>query len=443
MADGHLTREILRAVARGELPPRALSEIGLSHLTSLCDHCREEIEAFQKEQAGGADAGYNRTFEVLPALLDEGLHQIAREQEEADRDLQVLLALPREEREGRIRRARGRFRSAALARMLLDESRSRLPGEALEAVHLADLARVIIQRNPAAPEAFDVLALAAAEKANACRAQGDLMQAEEIFGHVDLLVTEHGVTDPLVLARVTELEASLRKDQRRFSEAEELLTRAATHYRLCGGTREIGRVLLTMASLSFYKGEIDQAIGEIRALFEVLPLESDPNLYLCARYNLARYLVEAGAFNDAAEILAADEDLHARFPEPWTRLRLAWLRGKIAAGLGDGATAEQVFHEVRGGFIAQGIGYDAAMVCMEDLVPLYLRQGRTADLRRMAEEMYPIFHAQDVHREALAALVIFQEAARREELTLQKAREIAAYLREARGNPGLRFHAVR
>lgn len=55
--------------------------------------------------------------------------------------------------------------------------------------------------------------------------------------------------------------------------------------------------------------------------------------------------------------------------------------------------------------------------------------------------MYPIFHAQDVHREALAALVIFQEAARREELTLQKAREIAAYLREARGNPGLRFRA--
>lgn len=44
-------------------------------------------------------------------------------------------------------------------------------------------------------------------------------------------------------------------------------------------------------------------------------------------------------------------------------------------------------------------------------------------------------------RHALAALVIFQEAARREELTLQKTREIAAYLREARGNPGLRFRA--
>ena len=60
-------------------------------------------------------------------------------------------------------------------------------------------------------------------------------------------------------------------------------------------------------------------------------------------------------------------------------------------------------------------------------------------MKQLAEEMYPIFHAQDVHREALAALVIFQEAARREELTIKKVREIATYLREARGNSGLRY----
>ncbi len=88
---------------------------------------------------------------------------------------------------------------------------------------------------------------------------------------------------------------------------------------------------------------------------------------------------------------------------------------------------------------AAGNGYDAAMVTME-LVLLYLRQDRTADVKRAAEEMVPIFHAQDVHREALAALVLFQDAARREELTVRKVHEIAAYLREARGNPGLRFH---
>jgi hypothetical protein len=42
VADIHITRELLSAVARGEFPPRMLVETGLQHLTSLCPHCREE-----------------------------------------------------------------------------------------------------------------------------------------------------------------------------------------------------------------------------------------------------------------------------------------------------------------------------------------------------------------------------------------------------------------
>jgi tetratricopeptide (TPR) repeat protein len=439
MADSHLTREILRAVVHGRLSFQAMAQIGFSHLTSVCEHCREEIEAFQKEEAGGSGARYHRTFEILPALLDEGLLQLAREREQSDRDLKALLALPRQEREGRIRRARERFRSPLLIRMLLDESRARLPGEAAEAAHLADLARVVVQRNPAMREAFDLLALASAEKANACRALSDLNLAQEIFGHVDLLVTEHGVTDSWVLARVAELKASLFKDRRRFSEAKELLAFALLHYKLANDPQRIGRVLLSAASLSFHSGDTDQAIEGIRSFLQEFPIETKSHLYLCARYNLARYLVEVGGFEEASEILETDQALFQSSPEPWTQLRVAWLRGKIAARCGDSTTAERTFHEVRDGFIAQGIGYDAAMVCLEDLAPLYLRQGRTADVKQLAEEMYPIFHAQDVHREALAALVIFQEAARREELTVQKVRDIATYLRDARGNSGLRY----
>ena len=89
-------------------------------------------------------------------------------------------------------------------------------------------------------------------------------------------------------------------------------------------------------------------------------------------------------------------------------------------------------------FVAQGIGYDAAMVSL-DLAVLYLRQGRTDEVRRLAEEMLPIFQAQDVHREAFAALVLFQEAARHDQMTLDRAIEILTYLREARTDPERRF----
>jgi hypothetical protein len=46
-----------------------------------------------------------------------------------------------------------------------------------------------------------------------------------------------------------------------------------------------------------------------------------------------------------------------------------------------------------------------------------------------------------VHREAVAALLLFQEAARREALTAELVEEMIVYLKRARGNPAMRFHA--
>ena len=74
------------------------------------------------------------------------------------------------------------------------------------------------------------------------------------------------------------------------------------------------------------------------------------------------------------------------------------------------------FVQMRDGFLQEGLGYDAVIVSM-DLALLYLRQGRTAELKTLAREMLPIFRSQDVHREAVAALVLFQEAIREEQIT--------------------------
>lgn len=193
---------------------------------------------------------------------------------------------------------------------------------------------------------------------------------------------------------------------------------------------------MKLADLHFYRGDLAQALDTVRSALR--KVKEDRRLYLCGRHNLGFYLTEAGEFWEAAEQLAADEPLYGEFPDPWTQLRLLWLRARIAAGLGQSEKAEAFFLSARDGFIAQGIGYDAAMVSLE-LALLFLREGRTADVKRLAEELLPIFEAQDVHREAAAALVLFQDAARREELTVKVVRELAKYLRDARADPSLRF----
>ena len=141
---------------------------------------------------------------------------------------------------------------------------------------------------------------------------------------------------------------------------------------------------------------------------------------------------------DGEELIRLDAALLGRVQEDWLQLRLLWLRGDIAAGQGDLAAAEQAYLATRDGFVTLSNGYDAATVSL-DLAILYLRQDRTADVQRLAEEMLPVFQAQDVHREALAALALFQEAARQDRLTLDQARQVAAFLREARNEPALHF----
>ena len=234
------------------------------------------------------------------------------------------------------------------------------------------------------------------------------------------------------------MEGSLRKDQRLFAVAEDLLIRSEVFYHLVGDEAGAVRVLLNLGVTYNLQGRTQEAIEVTRTALHRWPQGASPRLYLCAHYNLAYYLVLAGDFEQAADLLAEDEDLYREFPDSWTQLRVAWLRGDIARARGEDEAAETAYREAWEGFIARGIGYDAALVAL-DLALLYLRQGRTPEVRRLAEEMIPIFQAQDVHREALAALALFQEAARREEVTAEQVRRLVKYLQEARNDPGRRF----
>ena len=94
--------------------------------------------------------------------------------------------------------------------------------------------------------------------------------------------------------------------------------------------------------------------------------------------------------------------------------------------------------QVRGEFTTREIAYDAALVSLE-LAVLYLEDGRTSEVRILARQMLWIFRAQGVHREALAALKLFCEAAEREQATVDFARRVAEYLERARHNPDLPF----
>lgn len=217
--------------------------------------------------------------------------------------------------------------------------------------------------------------------------------------------------------------------------------RVASLYSLAGEKGQSADCLLTLGLLYYDTGKTRDAIEVTETAAALIPPEQNPRSYLCARHNLTLFLTEAGEYVAAAQALADDEDLYRQFSDNWTRLRLVWLKGKVALGLDRLDEAERAFLGTRQGFLDQGIGYGAALASL-DLALVYLRQGRTSELKELASELSTIFGAGDLHCEATAALVFFRQAVEEEQISLSMIKEIARYLKQARHEPSLRLRNV-
>ena len=119
-------------------------------------------------------------------------------------------------------------------------------------------------------------------------------------------------------------------------------------------------------------------------------------------------------------------------------IRVLWLEGRIAAGLGRPIEARTLLAQARREFTARKMGYDVALALLEEAV-LFLDEGRPAEVRELARHLAGVFQSNGVHREALAALRLFQEAAERETATAEMVRRLLRYLYRARYDQGLRF----
>ena len=232
------------------------------------------------------------------------------------------------------------------------------------------------------------------------------------------------------------LEASLRRGQRRFSEAIQLLDQAVDLF-LAGQPEHrdphlAGRSLISKSAVLIEMGESESALQTLRRADGLIEPERDPRLVLCIRHNLVDNLSKMGRHAEAAALLPELRDLAAAHGGTLDRLRLRWVEGRVAAGLGDPERARQLLGSVRQAFLEDRNPYEAALATL-DLVVSRLEEGHTAEVRLLADEMVAVFRDSNVPREALAAVLLFQEAAHREAVTGELAREVAASISRARG----------
>ncbi|HEY4562313.1 MAG TPA: hypothetical protein VIJ36_04995, partial [Thermoanaerobaculia bacterium] len=156
------------------------------------------------------------------------------------------------------------------------------------------------------------------------------------------------------------------------------------------------------------------------------------------RLNLALNLCHLSRYSEARELGRRVQTVAAEMGDEILILRGLWLAGRIAAGMGRLGEARELLRQARRGFAARRMGYDVALALLEEAA-LLLSQGRTAEVRSLTPSLAEVFESKGVHREALAALRLFQEAAEREEATVDLARRVLGYLFRARYDQGLRF----
>jgi tetratricopeptide (TPR) repeat protein len=207
------------------------------------------------------------------------------------------------------------------------------------------------------------------------------------------------------------------------------------------GTDEArSRILLckafTLQDMGDYPGAIE-VLEEVRPLVERI---GDTRNRWILLFNFSVSYADAGRYQDAKSLLPEIQRLAAQLGNGLDLLRGVWLRARILEGLGRLDEAIADLEQVRGEFASRGIPFDTARACL-DLAALYLQQGRTNEVKRLADQMVKIFRTQQVHREAMAAVLVFHKAVEKERATVELARRLSDYLRRAQHDPNLRFDA--
>lgn len=347
----------------------------------------------------------------------------------------VLEPLP-EDRRFAMARDRPDFWSWALVERVCEESVVQASRRVERAASLAHLALEIAQR-VRGPESWRnrVQAFAMAHGANALRVAGELRPAEAMLERAKGLWQEgedpDEVLDP---GRIFNLEGALRRDQRRFAEALTLLDRAAA----VGRSPEMA--LIQKGFTLEVMGEYEQAVEALLRAKSLIEHQDDVRLANILRLNLALNLCHLGRYQEAAEVGGMVRRLAAEMGDELGVLRALWMEGRIIVGLGRPEEGRVLLEQARREFAVRKMGYDTALALLEEAA-LLLDEGRIQDVRVLARGLAEVFESKGVHREALAALRLFQEAVERDEATAELARGILDYLFRARYDQGLRFIA--
>jgi tetratricopeptide (TPR) repeat protein len=406
------------------------------HLLAGCARCvavtRSLWSLGQGEQAGLAalpgdfhPASYGEVFE---RLVDGGFQrerEALADRRDAPSRLAELLDLPRSAGLALVETDR-RFQTPAVCELLIGESQR--TGDPLWAEWAVAVAERLDARRYGILLARGLQGRAWAWLGNARRLAGDLRRAEEALAKAEEPLLEGA--DPMEGAELEELKARLLAAQGRSREAQLRLDRTLSLYRTLGERHLEARVLIQKGTIRGWSPAPEAAAEAIRLLEEGLALlegeDGDPALLAFGLHRLALLHADAGRV-EALGIIQRARTLYEEQGDGPNLIRLRHLEGKVADARGDEEAAEAAFLEAQQGYVAEGLGGEAAETLF-DLAILYTRQGRAPEIHRLAENLLPILRTRDIRQGVAVALLFFRRLVETGYATLDVLCEVGRYV---------------
>ncbi|HKH49910.1 MAG TPA: tetratricopeptide repeat protein [Thermoanaerobaculia bacterium] len=410
MKDTHLTHEEIEDLLDDD--PEARNRLLLHHLT-VCPGCFAVAGyILDLHREGKLDDDFSITAIGLgksrleaPALRDQ-LHRHSFERQKA------LVA------------DTSRFKSWGLAELLCLQSEEEAAGDPKKAAEIAEIAVAVAlalgENEPAEKHWLHLLrAYAYAHLANARRAEGNLWAAEDAFIVADSWWTPafQDVGDVLGYeARFLAFKASLRRDERRFEDALDLIEEAL----------EADAPSSLKVRILINKAKTYEEIGDLETAIEVLKEaeshaqegDRDPRVLLCLAQNRLDYLSKAERYMEAKLALADVEEIARELGTRLDRLRLRWTDARITRGLGNTEEAIASLQEVHENLVAEGLLYDAALLALE-LALVFTEIHQPSGTKEWVKAALPILTSLSVGRETLAAVSLLAKAVEEERLTVE------------------------
>jgi tetratricopeptide (TPR) repeat protein len=452
----HVTDQDLRKLVAGTLDPPSRRQL-FAHLLSGCPACRAKTDPLTRLLEGkdnapptSLPAPAESAYEgVLGRLLSRARgveERLRRERAACGRFLAAVerpLRLSPEEILDRLE-AEGLSPRAGVEALLTlsHEERARNPQRMLG---LALAARITVDNLPCSEHAAlyspteiaDLQARTWGELANAYRVNERQPEAEQALIQA-ATARAAGSGDLMVLARLFDVEASLRTDQRRFGHSYRLLDLVYSLYQQVGETHLAGRALISKGAGFHYDGRYPEAVTLLRRALTLLDSDRDPQLLANGRQALLSSMAANGEFVEAAALLLQSGLRETFADEPLSLLKVRWLEGRIFAGLGKLGRAATVLGETRRAFLDADLDYEGALVGLE-LAGVLLQQSRFEEVETLAEEALETFEILDIGREALKAVGCLREACAAREATAALVRRVTLFLERLDRRPDLRF----